>query len=786
MRHLNIRLLASIIILILGTKILSAQNKPTITIGILTDGNKQGTGAVAPKLKDELNSILGSKYDIQIPQDKILDAVWSAANASANYDRLVQDPDVDIILGFGILSGSAIGKQDAFTKPVISLGIFEPELHGLPSATENKSGVHNLTYLLLNRSITRDLDTFYEVYPYKKVGILFYSEILELIDVDLFQKTMGKNKISYQLLPITTSIKEAFSIASADIDALYLSYLGPFEGEKKNKIIDGINSRNIPSFGSSVADIQNGALAAVAPKEDFHKIIRRIVLNVEAILNGEDPANLPVHLSFEENLMLNMRTAKKIGFSPKFSLLAKAELVNEFPEEGVPVINLLDVMHKAMTASLDLKIEEGAVKSAKEDVSLAHTNFFPSLTLGATGVQINKKGAESSFGQQAERTLSGIASVEQLIFSEQAIGNVTIQKHQLRGVEYGYEQVKLDVILNAAVAYFNVLKAKTGRKIQKDNVDLTNHNLEIAKQREAVGYSGRSDVYRWESSLTVAITDLLAAQNNVALAKVQLNQLLNRPMDQVFITQEISLSDSLYISYLESVRSYINSPYSLGVYTEFLIEEALNNAPEIRQLDASINALERSLTSLRLQRFVPTIGLGAEAQHIFSRYGAGSDVPGVDPLDDTWTVGVNLSLPLFQGGATSVNIQQSSIEINKLKDQRRQLAQAVELKVRSAILELVVHAANLTSSQKSAEFSVKSLELVQDQYAKGQVSIVGLVDAQNTALNTNLNALVSEYDLLTGQLTTERSIGKYTILSTQEEQQDFYNRFEAYFKEHAK
>ena len=196
---------------------------------------------------------------------------------------------------------------------------------------------------------------------------------------------------------------------------------------------------------------------------------------------------------------------------------------------------------------------------------------------------------------------------------------------------------------------------------------------------------------------------------------------------------------------------------------------------------ANTGALERSRRSFKLERFVPTIGLGMEAQNAFSRNGAGSDVAGVDPIDNPWTVSLNASLPLFTGGATSVNIQQTSIEINKLEDQRARLVQILELNVRAAMLDVIVKSVNLESSKKSAELADKSLDLVQDEYARGRVSIVDLVDAQNAALSANLSALDSEYLFLISVLTTERAVGKFSLLSRPEEQQDFLNRFEIYY-----
>ncbi len=188
-------LLFSLIILFNLAVDIQSQSKRDVNIGIVYDGIAVGTEEFFNGLKNELTTLLGSKYNIQLPEAKVLDAGWSAVNASANYDRLAQDRDVDIIIGFGILTSTAIAKKGGYVKPVITLGIFQPELQGLPPATENKSGIHNLTYILINRSVERDLDIFYEIFPYQKVGIVFYSELLKFISADpnLFREVMEKN-----------------------------------------------------------------------------------------------------------------------------------------------------------------------------------------------------------------------------------------------------------------------------------------------------------------------------------------------------------------------------------------------------------------------------------------------------------------------------------------------------------------------------------------------------------------------------------------------------------------
>ena len=779
MRNIYLQVLWIFIALLFGTQSVFTQAKPTITVGFLFDGDEAQFEQVRQMLRDDADAILASAYNIRMPANKILPANWSSDTAEQNYQRLMNDPQVDIVVGLGMLSGSIIAKKRPYVKPVIVWGIFDPALQGIPPTAEGTSGVNNLTYLLQNTSLERDLDRFYQVYPYRKVGIAFTEEVFKLYTLgsDQLAPVMNRNKTEFAALPVTNGINDVLN-ALEGIDAVYVGYLGKFEGAEKNKLIAALNAEGIPTYGLTISEAKAGALAAISPETNFAKGIRRIILNIEAILSGEDAANLPVNLTFEENLTFNMQTAKEINFSPSFAILAEARLINEFAAESERAINLLDVMYEAQQTNLDILIQEAAVLAAEKDVSLARSDYFPSLTLSADGTWIDEDRGKLSGG---ERQVSGTAALQQLIFSDQVIGNIGIQKQLLHASEYGYDQVRLDVILNAATAYFSILRAKSIRETSRADVDLTRHNLEISKQRESVGYSGRSDVYRWESRLASAQTDFLSAKNNVELAKIRLNQVLNRPQDENFLALDVSLTDTIFRRYSEDeFGQYIENPHSWDILIDFWIDEAIRNSPEVKQLDANIEASNRQLGIFQRQRFIPTIGLGANVDRTFSRGGAGSDIEGIDDNRYPWSVGINANLPLFQGGSVSVNIQQTRINISQLDHQKAQLIQSIEQNVRSAALDLMVGAVNLGNSRKSADFARKSLELVQDLYTNGRASIVDLIDAQNAALDTDLAALNSEYDFLVSILNVERTIGEFGLLRTNEERDLFLQRFREY------
>ena len=763
--------------------------KIKVNIGVLIDGEGSQNKEMLNKLQQELSTVLGSKYRISIPTNKTLSANWSLVGAKKHYLKLVRDSEVDIIIAAGILTSSVVLQEETYRKPVIAIGVVDPLPQRLNPTSQGISGVKNLTYILFNHSLTNDLAEFHNLYPFQRVGIAVSEQLYEALlsrgastQTSSFQKELQLLGFEYVWLPVKNSIADVLDNMDS-VDAVYIGYIGRMEGGEKEKLISEVNKRKLPSFSPSTDSVERGVLASISPKRPVDKIVRRLVLNIEAILAGKNPSSLPVHLSFEEELTINMQTAREIDFSPKFSLLSEAVLMNELTTVGRPTLSLKDAVEAAIASNIELKVEGSKVKAAELEVDLAQTNYLPSLSLSSTGTQIDKERAAASFGQQAEKTVTNALKLEQLVFAESQVGGVEIQKYLLTAAQHNYQQLELDIVLNTATAFFDILRAKTSTKIQEENVNLFRQNLNLAKQREVAGYSGLSDVYHWESQLANSTTQYLSAFNNFKLTKIQLNQLLYRPLDMKFSPEDITMTKGGLSHYLTGMsQKYVDTPKALEKFTRFLVSEALINAPEIAELNASIRSQERRLTSLKRKRYLPSVTFAAEKKRVSSRSGKGSDVAGVDLEDDSWSASLNFSLPLFEGGAISVEAAQVSTVIMQLKDQRLQVQQLLEFRVRASLLGLVTQTVNLKSSRKAADFAAKQLILVQNAYRIGKASVVELSDAQNTSISSNQKALNSVYEFLTELLKTERAVGRFTILSDEEGQAAYISRLDDFFQ----
>ena len=100
--------------------------------------------------------------------------------------------------------------------------------------------------------------------------------------------------------------------------------------------------------------------------------------------------------------------------------------------------------------------------------------------------------------------------------------------------------------------------------------------------------------------------------------------------------------------------------------------------------------------------------------------------------------------------------------------------------VDSDIYDLLSQIANIQLSKLAEETAKESLELTQTSYANGAVNIVQLLDAQINYLESQLSSSTANYNYLLRTMQLERYIGFFFLLETQEEQQEFVNRFLEY------
>ena len=768
-----------------------ADERSGVTIGVLLDGRSQRMQLLGDLLRDEILALTSSDFRADLSSEHTVVADWTMTGVESGLDRLLDDPEVDMVLTLGAISSYAASLRTQFPKPVIAPLAIDAEIQSYPfDPAADASGIANFTYANILSPVTRDISTFLEIQPFTTLAVIVQPALSSAMPYlpDSVSAKIEALGIEVIQVPARETPAETVDAIPDSVDAVYVLPLMRFTIDEIEDLALRLNRRKLPSFSMfGRAEVERGMLVGLRTEDFWRRLARRMALNIQRVLLGEDAGSIPV--SFPENarLVINMKTAREIGVFPTWNVMATAEQLFEDDMEDAPSLTLVDAVRWGEEHNLDLAAFDRRVAAGAEVVEQARGGVRPQLDAGLLANVIDSDRAAASLGAQAERTLGVSLGFEQMIYVEPVVANLAIQKNLQSSLEAEREALRLGVVQEVATAFLLVRREMGLLEIQKENLRVTRSNLELARIRNRIGAAGASEVYRWQTAIAGAEQGVVTARERRNVAEVNLNRVLNRPQNTRFQAEDVDLESPVFVTADPRFFSYIYSPRGYEIFIEFNVEEGLGRSPELEAFDDAIAAANRALTAARRRFFVPDISLVAEITERLAEGGAGSQVVELPPPieipqpDDTdWSVALFAGLPLYTGGTNQAAKRQALEEVRRLENERWAASDRIEQRIRSALHIANASYYSILLSRAAAENSLKSLELVTEAYATGRVSIPELLDAQNTALVANEAANNAVYNFLIDLMEVQRATNSFDFFLTDGERDDYFSRLHEY------
>jgi outer membrane protein len=753
-----------------------------VRVAVLRDGEGGRPVFSAASIERAIAEIAAPDIRILVPGDKRFAGDWSLDGAAAALERALTDRDVDVVITLGILTSQQAARRARLPKPVIAPLAIDPILQSYP-LVEGRSGRHNFAYVADFQSVANELRTFHQITGFKHLVALVDASLLLALPqlsskADELAKTLG-----VRITMVRGGDDPAAILASlpADADAVYVTPLR-FNEAQMHEVIAGLVARKLPSFSVlGRSEVQAGLLMTTGGAErDTDRLARRVVLMVQRIAAGEDPATFEVSFPTSQRLVINMQTARQIGFSPRWQFLADAEQLYADSGDARP-LTLLEAMRAAIDANPSLQASRERLGSAQDDVRIARSGLLPSLTATAGRTRIDEDRANPLF--QAEDTTSAGLEFSQLIYSERAWAGYSISRSLSAAQLESQRTDMLDTLQDSAIAYLNLLRTKSVEEVRRRNVENTRRNLEISRVREEVGLGGRSDYLRWVAQLAGDKQNLLAAESQRRQAETETMRILHRPAAQPFNTVESGLDDPLTLVSSPRTQAFLDTPAKWAVFTEYAVSSALENAPEIAQAGEVVNARQRAFESASRAYYLPDLALVSNGTKFTSRSGAGStSLPGA-PDDEAWSVTLQASLPLFTGGLRGAERSQARHELRAGEADKAAVSDGVEARTRAVLHRTASSWPSIDLSREASEASEENLANVTEAYARGAVSVTDLIDAQEAALSAGLAATDAKYGFLIDFVSVLRAMSDFEILLDPASREAWYTRVEKWFRE---
>lgn len=332
------------------------------------------------------------------------------------------------------------------------------------------------------------------------------------------------------------------------------------------------------------------------------------------------------------------------------------------------------------------------------------------------------------------------ANFSQLLFDGQVFIALQARSTSLEMQRKNAALTEENIKANIYKIYYQLSASKTQLNILDANIERLNKLAHDAEVMYKNGFAEKLDVDKVNVQLNNLQTEKLKANNAVAIGYMGLKMLMGMPVkDSLVLTETINEKDLTGDVLVENEFQY-------ALRKDFQYLTTLKKLSEY-------NVKRYQLSNL------PTISLsGAYTKNAqrqkFDFFEGGN-------WFTTSFFNLNVSLPIFNGGATMAKIRRTKIELQQVANQMEAMKNNIDNEITQAKL-------NYISSVATVQFQKKNMQLAETVYAQTRkkfetgtgsnteisASQADLVSAQNNYMNALYSALIAKVDFLkaTGKL----------------------------------
>ncbi len=405
-------------------------------------------------------------------------------------------------------------------------------------------------------------------------------------------------------------------------------------------------------------------------------------------------------------------------------------------------LTLSQAVEIALEASLALKITKDEIDAARAIKNISRANFLPTFN---TQYNYKRRDEEvSNIGALRTAVIvpleeySLVASFTQPIFRRfSLINQYKVAGFGLDIAEISGKAERLEVIFKVEEAYFTLLKAIKLRSVSEDAVKLLSALSEVAKNFYQVGMTPLNDWLESQVELANAKQDLIVANNNLGIAKSELNIILRRP-----VNAPVEITDILDFSPLEND-------------SEYYLDMGEQNRFEIKVADLNIEIAEREI-QIAKEDLYPSINL----EGAYYKIGTEWDVDGGEGISDPdgWTISAIATWNFWEWGRTHYGVKEKTSRLSQAKLVKEELSDSVRLEVKRTYLKAKESEENITTIKKAIEQAKENLRISEEQYRHQVATSTDVLDAQTLLSETMTNYYNALYDFQISKASLRRVV----------------------------
>ena len=439
-------------------------------------------------------------------------------------------------------------------------------------------------------------------------------------------------------------------------------------------------------------------------------------------------------------------------------------------------------VEKAVSSSINVSRSELNIQNAQISMDLAKQARYPFLSGNANlNWNFGRSIDPTTNGFITERFFSNNYSLNSgvVIFNGFRIKN-NIAKSALdyQAAEADTKQLELDLSLQVALTYLNVVFEKENIEIAKKQLNLNEQQLVRIQKSINAGALAASEDLNIKAQIANNQQNIVVAQNRYELALFQLKQALRIDVSteiEVVVPEDIDLIDDLdNITYEQLLKESLKQRYDLlgakyrAESSELAIDIAKSGYYPTLSLGGSLNTYY-SNQALEVIGQEPLFvvndfvinNMDVEVGQFIDR--PITSTPGfLSQLDNflSYGFGLQLNVPIYNNGITDGNVQRAQINVENQKLNKAELSEALQLTIHQALTDAKAAKRKLAASEVSLNAQEAAFENVSKRLKLGAANSFEWETQKTNLENAEITKLLDKYDYIFKVKVVEFYLGK--------------------------
>lgn len=404
-----------------------------------------------------------------------------------------------------------------------------------------------------------------------------------------------------------------------------------------------------------------------------------------------------------------------------------------------PALDLWEVWQLAQQRDPIYAAQKANTQANQEKINQARAELLPSIT-AVSAIRHNDVRRVSGLDQsQHQSPNEWQLRLSQPLLDLTALAQFERSRYLAAMAVLDLESARNDLFLRVSQAYFDVLTAQDSLKSLEVEQEAIEQQLRLAEYEFELGGATITDTYEAQSRLDLVINQRIITENNLQAAKNQLSRIVGQP---------------IYV--LAPLNPNVTLPAPEPTYVEAWLNQAEQGSLTIAKAGLAVQAQQQQLQAYKREH-APTLSLQAYSG---SQSNQGIYGPSNGPRALNSSIGIELAIPLYQGGAISSKVRENTSLLQQANYEYEDSRRATVEDINTYFVSVNNGIRQVNALQAAEQTSQAAVDANRLAYEVGVRSNIDVLNAQKQLYETQRALAKARYDTLLSSIRLKSTVGQ--------------------------